>query len=562
MASVADHLVARLAADGIDHVFGVGGANIEDVFDSLHRLGPRPRLVLAKHEFGAATMADGYARTTGRYGVVLATSGGGALNLVAALGESFASRVPVLALVGQPPTALEGRGAFQDTSGRAGTIDAQMLFGQVSRFCARVDDPAGFPELLADALAAVAEGGPAVLLLPKDIQQTEARAPRTGSDRRPSEPDGHDANGIRSANPKPADHSRADHARAEHLVVESAAGTVVIIAGAEIARADARAELSALAVALDAAVVVAPDAKDVFPNAHPLYAGVAGIMGHPGIAALIADAALCLVVGTPLPTTERGGLESALAQTTVLHLGIDAPFVAAAASVSGELRKNLARLTAAAPPRASRARRIDAGSLEPPSATGAGIRYRQAVSAIAARLAPGDGVFADAGNTGAAVIHHLPVPEDGLFVVALGMGGMGYAFGAGIGSALGRGRRTYVLAGDGSFLMHGFEVHTAAEYQAPVTFVVFNNNAHAMCVTREQLYYSGDYTFNRFAPSDPAAAIDALLPGITARSASTLAELERALDETAAIPGPVFVCIDCDPDEIPPFAPFLEEFSA
>ena len=84
--------------------------------------------VVAKHEFSAVTMADGYARSTSGLGVVAATSGGGAMNLVAGLAESYTSRVPVLALVGQPPTALEGHGAFQDSSGRAGSIDAVRLF--------------------------------------------------------------------------------------------------------------------------------------------------------------------------------------------------------------------------------------------------------------------------------------------------------------------------------------------------------------------------------------------------------------------------------------------------
>ena len=87
------------------------------------------------------------------------------------------------------------------------------------------------------------------------------------------------------------------------------------------------------------------------------------------------------------------------------------------------------------------------------------------------------------------------------------MGGMGYSFGAGIGMAFGRAmsngpsRRTVVIAGDGAFFMHGMEVHTAVQYQLPVTFVLFNNNAHAMCVTREQLFYDDLYSYNRFAPA-------------------------------------------------------------
>jgi len=85
-------------------VFGVGGANIEDLYDAVHATRGAVRGVVAKHEFGAATMADGYARATGRLGVVAATSGGGAMNLVPWLAEAHASRVPMLALVGQPPT--------------------------------------------------------------------------------------------------------------------------------------------------------------------------------------------------------------------------------------------------------------------------------------------------------------------------------------------------------------------------------------------------------------------------------------------------------------------------
>ncbi|MBS2079604.1 thiamine pyrophosphate-binding protein, partial [Mycobacterium tuberculosis] len=116
---------------GVDHIFGVDGANIEDVYDAAHFC-PDIDAVLAKHEFSAATMADGYSRSGAGVGVVAATSGGGALNLVAGLGESLASRVPVLALVGQPARTMDGRGSFQDTSGANGSLNAEALFSAVS----------------------------------------------------------------------------------------------------------------------------------------------------------------------------------------------------------------------------------------------------------------------------------------------------------------------------------------------------------------------------------------------------------------------------------------------
>src|SRR5690349_9593889 len=162
---VVDHIVEHLAAAGVDHIFGVDGANIEDLYDAAHFCSDMTA-VLAKHEFSAAAMADGYSRSGAGsgLGVVAATSGGGALNLVAGLGESLASRVPVLALVGQAPTAMDGRGSFQDTSGSNGSLNAEAVFSPVSVFCERVLTPAGVVSALPRAMAAARTGGPAVLL--------------------------------------------------------------------------------------------------------------------------------------------------------------------------------------------------------------------------------------------------------------------------------------------------------------------------------------------------------------------------------------------------------------
>src|ERR1700687_5063088 len=138
---VVDHIVGYLATAGVDYVFGVDGANIQDLYDAAHFCDDSTA-ILAKHDFPAAAMATAYSRAISRLGVVVATSGGGSLSLVAGLGESLTSRVPVLALVGQPPTTLDGRGSFQDTSGRHGSIDAEALFSAVSVYCRRVTTPA------------------------------------------------------------------------------------------------------------------------------------------------------------------------------------------------------------------------------------------------------------------------------------------------------------------------------------------------------------------------------------------------------------------------------------
>ncbi|MDH6289964.1 acetolactate synthase-1/2/3 large subunit [Rhodococcus opacus] len=537
---VADYIVAALAAEGVEHVFGVGGANIEDLYDALHR-SHDVEGVVAKHEFSATTMADGYARTSNRIGVVAATSGGGALNVIAGLGEAFASRVPLLALVGQPPTTLEGMGAFQDTSGLAGSIDATRLFGEVSVYCARVESPLDLERQLAEALAAARRGGPAVLLLPKDIQQSLGEFP---------EP--------RRAVPTAPRTTAAEIARLAEALRDDY-GRVTVIAGDEVARAGARGELAELAHVLGARVAVTPDARDVLDPAAPGRLGVTGAMGNPDVVDALQDSDVCLLVGTRLPVMARGGLDGALEKTLVYSVGSAKPYLHAHHVPTRDLRATLRGLVTEIGFAASRApvAQSEPTPIDVPSSGTSGLGYTDAVKALAAVMPAGADVFADAGNTGAAVVHHLPVPSGGRFVVALGMGGMGYTFGAAIGSAFSRGRRTFVIAGDGAFYAHGLEIHTAVEYDVPVTFVVFNNNAHAMCLTREQVYFEGAYTYSRFRPAHIAAGVGALFPGLPSHTVDTHAGLADSLRATAGSAGPAVIEVACDADELPPFLPFL-----
>ncbi|MGW8851848.1 thiamine pyrophosphate-dependent enzyme, partial [Streptomyces xiamenensis] len=178
-----------------------------------------------------------------------------------------------------------------------------------------------------------------------------------------------------------------------------------------------------------------------------------------------------------------------------------------------------------------------------------------ALDVLARRLPENANLVVDAGNTGATTVHRVPAPRRGRFITALGMGGMGHSFGAGIGAALATGAPTYVVAGDGAFYMHGMEIHTAAELALPVTFLIVNNNAHAMCHTREQVFFTGDYTFNLFRPAHIGAGVAALFPGVRAHHATDAAELDRAL--AAPHDGrPVLISIDVDPHQVPPFRPF------
>ena len=537
---VVDFIVDHLARSGVRHLFGVGGANIEDLYDAAY-FHTGITAVLAKHEFSAATMADGYSRAGAGLGVVAATSGGASLNLIPGLGESFASRVPVLALVGQPPSTQDGRGSFQDTSGHNGSLNAEALFAEVSVYCRRVLSPDDLRVALPRAIEAARTGGPAVLLIPKDVQQGYMQT-------------GYVA-GV------PVERIDGHRSPAETETISDALvdldGPVTIIAGEQIARDDARAQLEALRLAVGARVATVPDAKDV----TDADLGVTGVMGHRGVAETIAGSALCLVVGTRLPLTASAGLDEVLAKVPTFSIGSAVPYRPCHHVHSDDLRTSLTQLIRAVRRKPQPLRRglpDPTAELIPPAFHGAGVRYRDAMKLLDEVLPEDADLVVDAGNTGASAIHHLPARRSGRFVVALGMGGMGYSFGAAIGAAFARDhRRTVVIAGDGAFFMHGMEIHTAVQYRLPVTFVLFNNNAHAMCVTREQLFYQDRYSYNRFTPSRLGRGVASMFPGLPSEDVDAVELLPRALARALAADGPSVVSIECSPDEIPPFAPFL-----
>jgi len=540
---VADCIADRLVREGVRHVFGVGGANIEDVFAAVQRRRPAIRVVLGKHEHAGATAADAYARLSGRLGVVLATSGGGTMNLVHAIAEARASRVPVLAIVGEPPTDVQGRGAFQDTSGQGDAIDAAEVFRAVASFAARAPNAAAVPALFDDAVdAAFARRGPAVLLVAKDRQQADIGdfAARPKRD-------------ARALAPEPPVDARL--LRAAVALLDS--GPVVLVAGDCVARSGACDELARLADRLDARVAVTPDARDAFDNDAPRFAGVVGAMGHAEAARAVAEARACVLVGTRLPLLARQGIEASLREKRIVTLHPDPPYVSSRESVhvAGDTRALLRALLAALGPHegaalATRATAsvdaIDASVLRPASV----------LAALDRALPDGAVLIADAGNTGASAVHHVRCPRGGRWLLAMGMAGMGYAFGAAIGAACATGRRVVAVAGDGAFYMHGLDIHTAVEHALPITYVILDNRAHGMCLVRERLLLNENAGYNAFRASHLGAGLAAMFPRLDARDCATLADVERALAESFARPGPSAIVAELPEVDVPPFAAF------
>jgi acetolactate synthase I/II/III large subunit len=533
-----DQIAELIEGAGVHHVFGVGGANIEDMFAAVQRRRPGLHAILTKHEHGAGTAADAYARLRGGLGVVLATSGGGALNLVHSLAEARASSVPVLAIVGEPPQSLQGHGAFQDTSGRAGAIDSAAAFRAVSTWCVRPQSASEVPALVEQAMqVALDQRGPAVLLLAKDLQQVEVD-PFTTRDT------------VAVASPAAA---RSVDRAVELLAI----GPAIVIAGDQVARARACGDLARLAERLDANVAVTPDALDAFDNASSRFIGVAGAMGHRRVAEHVGSAGVCVLAGTRLPLLARQGLEGALSRHPMVSLGRGQPFIdlCGGLHLEGDVADVLRALLARVPNRTP-LKRVEA-SFEPRPLQSPKVLNSEAIFArIGRHLPEGAVVLVDAGNTGASAAHHLRVPSGGRWLLAMGMAGMGYTFGAAIGAACATGQRCVVCAGDGAFYMHGFEIHTAVEHALPITFIIFNNRAHGMCLLRERLLLREEHQYNRFKPAHVGAGLAAMFPGLVAHDCRTLSELDAALSISSEASGPVVIGTELADVEVPPFAAF------
>lgn len=533
-----DNIVSALAKMGVTHIFGVGGANIEDLYDSIAN--SKIHGVVAKHEYGASAMADGYARVTGKIGVVATTSGAGAMNVVPGIAEAYSSRTPVLALIGQPPSEQHGKGAFQDSSGKNGSFNAHKLFTEISKYCATVDNAAAIDASLNAAYhsATTPPMGPSVLLIPKDVQQSHVSAAKSNPKK------------TAEAGPKVLDIENIDIAAG----VINSARKVLIIAGE--GAAHSKQLLQELSNALDAWTAVTPDAKDVFDNKSHAFVGVAGLPGHESVAVHLKKSSVCLLVGTRFPLMVRGSLADSLQSTDIISIGTEAPFADCLATITSPVPEGIRLLLERV--HQHKARPLTTTKSNPPRMTPKRGSYARIMDAIAKSILPDADIFVDAGNVGAAAINRLPPSKNGRFVAAVGMGGMGYTFGASIGASFGTGRRAYAIAGDGAFFMHGMELHTAIEYNTPTTFIIINNNAHAMCLTREQIYYGADYTFNRFKESRIGAGMQAMFPELPAYTARTPSGLTRAIVKTNHLSGPAFIEIVADADEIPPFHPFLK----
>ncbi|MDC0936524.1 thiamine pyrophosphate-binding protein [Pirellulales bacterium] len=574
---LADALVTTLRDWGIDYLFGVGGANIEHLFDAVHRLGDnRLQSVFAKSEVGAAFMADCRARVHRTLGVCCSTSGGGMMNLAVGIAEAFAESAPVLAIVGQPPTNLEGRGAFQDSSGKGRSVDADRLWGAITKFRAKITDANQFWTCLESAVRAALSDrpGPAVLMIPRDLYDQEV-GPRPASlpDRL------EDLVNVRAASPSEI---------AELFDRIYAAKSPVMILGSGVDRSANPYAVVEFARRMGVQVVTTTANKASFPNDDPLFLGTAGVAGEPSVHEALRDRAdLIVAVGTGLNVMTRSPLADALKPEQLAVVNIDKSEVlgfvrpallieADAGLVFAELSE-LCELRQVVPKRPKKPPVKHYSAQLAPELPALGcddvteefrrpdeLLQSSALREIQRILPPSGHIVFDAGNCAVAAMHYLQIPRNATSTIALGMGGMGYSIAAAVGAQLGSpaGSRTVVFCGDGAFLMLGMEIHTAVHYQLPVLYIVFNNAMHGMCVTRQQIYFDGRIECSRYPPFSVAGVARGLgrRDRLWVGSAESTCELAACLDDYEShsnLPG--VLELKLTREQIPPFVPFLPQ---
>lgn len=557
-----DLILSYLERLGVEYVFGVPGGSIEPFYNALARSARRggPRAIVARHETGAAFMADGYAREAGRIGVCCSTAGPGATNLVTGVASAYADGIPVLVITAQTAIEKFGRGALQD--GSCAGINTLEIFTYCTRFNTLVSHSAQLePKLLQAISYAISNRpGPVHLSVPLDVMREKV------------EPLSH-----KGAMRAFINHEVNPSQEALHLVLKELADkrkvTVVIGEGA----AGAINAIIALIESRGWQFVTTPRAKGLVNSFHPFYRGVFGFAGHESAreALLPENADRVVVVGTALDEVSTSGWDtSTIMSERLIHLSSNSEHLSrsymAKLCILGSLElllKPFAPLLEADPLRTTLPLVHDDFGL--PVSINLTNREKclvvdgpvkpQALMTYMSAICPDDTrVLMDSGNSFLWGIHYWNCkrpkdfdPQKSLFHIGIGFSSMGWAIGAAVGmAAAAKGKPVVCFTGDGSMLMSGQEITTALQHNLNLLFVVLNDSSLGM-VRHGQQIGGAERIGHELPKVDFAKMAEAM--GIEAYRINCMADLER-LNIPAILqrPGPCLLDVLIDPEEVPP----------
>lgn len=494
-ATYADLIIDYLKQLNIDTVFGVPGGAIEPLLNSLARSerAGGPRLVVARHECGAAFMADGYARETGKMGVVCATTGPGATNLITGVASALADEIPMLVITAQTPLPKFGKRALQESSCTA--IDTVGMFRYITQFNTLVSHHEQLESKLISAIMAAHRkpNGPVHISVPADVM----RAPATIN--------GHIHSDLLVHNFAMADDSSIARLCEKLGKVDN----IVMYIGNGVGNASK--QIMEFIELTGAAFVTGPMGKTWVNEHHPQYRGVFGFAGHESAHNLLqnTEVNLILAVGTELGELGTSGWKNDLLNTKLVHIdssiehftrspmanlhvfgNIDVIFDRLVKSLREA--RHWGRTWQTLP--GSVSRNANGGfftlkDAEKCNSNASPVKPQRLMCHLSRALPDDTRIFVDAGNGWAWATHYLTrANSEGLYRIAMGYGSMAWSIGAAIGSAIAnRAAPTLCIVGDGSYLMSAQEITVAAQQQLPILFLVLNDSAMGMVMHGQML---------------------------------------------------------------------------
>jgi thiamine pyrophosphate-dependent acetolactate synthase large subunit-like protein/nitrite reductase/ring-hydroxylating ferredoxin subunit len=528
--TVADALVETLVAHGVTTVFGMVGHSNLGFAEALRRAEERGELTYVgiRHEGAAAFAASAYGKLTGRPAACFAIAGPGSTNLLTGLYDAKLDSSPVVAISGQVPSKVLGRGAFQD-------VDLSAVFKDVAVWTTTVHSGGDHAELAALAVKHAVDGrGVAHLVLPDEVQVQP-------TDTAAASPDGrHSDRKVR-----PSDDALG---RAAAMIRDARRAVIVAGHGAR----GAESEVIALAELLDAPVLTTFKAKGLVPDTHPLGAGVLGRSGTPVASWLMNESDLLVVIGASFsnhtgiapykPIVQIDDDHAAIGRfdrVTVDVLGDAAITVAALIEALGETKAEDQRPDIAerwAIWRAEKARRVA-------DDRGRGVSAA-AVFAALSEHAPADAVVTvDVGNHAYSLGRYFE--SKGQPVLMSGyLGSIGFGYPAALGAwAAAPARPVVAVTGDGGFGQYAAEITTAVKYGIPIKHVLLDNHSLGK-ISKEQL--AEDYPVWHTSLHNPDWAGYARLCGATGIRVDHRDQLDAAMAELFATDGPALLCIEQD----------------
>lgn len=547
--SGADALIRSLICEGVDLVFGYPGGSIIPVYDRLYDYQDRLKHILVRHEQGATHAAQGYARVTGRPGVVIVTSGPAATNIITGVGDALMDSTPLVVITGQVATPFLGFDAFQET-------DVVGITQPLSKWSYQIRRAEDIPRAVARAFYIASNGrpGPVVLDLTKDAQ--------TGM----MEFDYEKCNFIRSYNPYP-EIKKADVEKVAELI--NAAERPMILSGHGVMISGAEKELAALAEKADIPVAATLLGLSTMPSDHPLYKGMLGMHGNIGPNINTNRADLLVAVGMRFDDRITGNVKTYAPNARIVHIDIDASEfdknIATDATIHGDARQALEALL----PLVRERRHAEwLASFDEPARVEREKVVMREIYPKEGRMTMGEVVNKVSEATGNSAIVVTDVGQNQMFsarysrfsrprsmVTSGGLGTMGFGLPAAIGAKLGAPDRTVCFfTGDGGLQMTIQELGTILEYQTDIKIILLNNNFLGNVRQWQSLFFHD--RFSQTPLVNPDFVMIANAYGIAAENVETRDTLDAAIGRMVKHDGAYLLNVNIDEtDMIFPMTP-------